>query len=384
MKNKVNVMIPGPTPVKKEILDEMGRETVAFIDRSFVADYKALILDLKEMWHTAGECFVISGSGTLAMEMAVANVTKPGDEVLVVSHGFFGDRFIDMCERRGLKVDALKSKWGKTIEMNIIEEKLKEKKYAVMTVTHVDTSTGVKSDLNKITELSQKYPEMILIVDGVCSTAAEKEYVDDMGIDILITCSQKAFGVPPGLAIVWAGQKALEKRRSLGTIPESYMDFEKWIPIMNDPSKYWGTPPVNLIWALAEAVRLIKEEGLENRFRRHERDAKAIQKAICALGFGILAEEGCRASTLSNVMYPDHFDDLKFRGLLLEEGIIVAGGLGEYAGKLFRIGHMGNIDSHTIVSALSAIERALERMGFKGTLGTATRVYMEALYANDL
>ena len=383
MKTKVNVMIPGPSPVTYGILNELGRETVAFLDRGFVQGYKQLILDLKEMWHTNGECFVLSGSGTLAMEMAISNVTQKGDSILIVSHGFFGDRFIEMCQRRGLDVDVLSSEWGQVVPVEEIDKKLSEKNYVAVTITHVDTSTGVKSDLEEITKMTKKYQDTILIVDGVCSTAGEREYIDDMGIDILITCSQKAFGVPPGLAILWAGQKALARRKNLGSIPESYMDFEKWIPIMNDPSKYWGTPPINLIWALQESVRLIKEEGLENRFERHQRDAVAIQKALTELGFQLLAAENNRASTLSNILYPEGIEDLVFRGYLLEEGIAVAGGLSSYAGKMFRMGHMGNIDSHTIVSALAAIERALYRCGFKDKLGVGTKTYMQEVMKNN-
>ncbi|MCK8058438.1 MULTISPECIES: alanine--glyoxylate aminotransferase family protein [unclassified Fusibacter] len=377
MKNKVNVMIPGPTPVNKSILDQMGRETVAFLDANFVKEYKQLIIDLKKLWRTDGECFVISGSGTLAMEMAIANTTKVNDNVLIISHGYFGDRFIDMCERRQLNVDTISSEWGKTVDLDIIEKALASKHYDVMTVTHVDTSTGTKSDLKAISEISKKFKDTLLIVDGVCSTAAEREYIDEMGIDVLVTCSQKAFGVPPGLAILWAGQKAILRRTSLGKIPESYIDFEKWMPIMNDPSKYWGTPPVNLVWAMSEAVRLIKNEGLEERFNRHEKDAKAIQKALISLGFGILADESNRASTLTNAIYPEGIIDADFREILVDEGIIVAGGLGAFAGKLFRIGHMGNIDKHIIISAISAIERALERSGFKNKLGVGTKTYLE-------
>jgi len=379
LKNRKLVMIPGPTPVARSIQDQMGRETVAFKSPEFVEDFKGLVKDLKKMWRTEGECFVVAGTGTMAMEMAVANTTKRGDNVLIVSHGFFGDRFIDMCERKGLNVDVIASEWGKIVPVEDIEKKLSEKKYAIVTVTHVDTSTGTKAPLEAISKVVEKFEDTLLVVDGVCSTAAEREYVDDMGIDILLTGSQKAFGVAPGLAIVWAGLKAVERRKSLGTIPESYIDFEKWIPIMNNPMKYWGTPPVNLIWALKESVRLISEEGLENRFKRHIRDARAMQKALEALGFTILAEEGNRAATLSNCIYPEGVDDTEFRKILGEEGVVVAGGLGAYVGKLFRIGHMGNIDKHIIVSTISAIERAMMRLGCKFEVGKGVKTYLESL-----
>ncbi len=374
MENKKLVMIPGPTPVTRSIMDQMGRETVAFKDPDFVNDYKQLIIDLKEMWH-AEEAFAISGTGTLAMEMAVANTVKTGDKVLVISHGFFGDRFIDMFERRGVTVDVLKAEWGTTVPLSEIELKLKEG-YKAVTVTHVDTSTGVKANVEGVGALVEQYEDTVLIVDGVCSTAAEREYLEEMKIDILLSGSQKAFGVAPGLALLWASKKALARRASLGTIADSYIDFDKWLPIMKDPMKYWGTPTINLIWALKESVRLIKEEGMEERFARHEKDSRAIEEAILSLGFGILASEECRAVTLTNCVYPEGVDDVEFRKVLSEEGVIVGGGLGAYAGKLFRLGHMGNIDKHIIVSTLAAIERALHRVGQRVEFGTSVGIYL--------
>ncbi|KAB3529170.1 pyridoxal-phosphate-dependent aminotransferase family protein [Alkaliphilus serpentinus] len=377
--NKKLVMIPGPTPVVRSIQDQMGRETVAFGDPAFVKDYKELIDDLKLLWKTEGEVFVIAGTGTLAMEMAIANTTKAGDNVLIISQGFFGDRFIDLCQRKGLKVDVLASEWGDVVPLAEIEAKLKEKKYSVVTVTHVDTATGVVAPIEEIGKLIRGFKDTLYIVDGVCATAAEPEYVDEMGIDVLLTGSQKAFGVAPGIAVVWAGPRAMERRKSLGTIPEFYIDFDKWLPIMKDPSKYFATPAVNLIWAMKEAVQIIKEEGLEKRYLRHKKNAKAVQSALLALGFKILAKEGCRAVSLSNVIYPEGINDLEFRKILAEEGIVVAGGLGPYAGKLFRLGHMGNIDTHDLVSAIATIERALYRVGYHVELGKGVGVLMKGL-----
>lgn len=379
MKNRKLVMIPGPTPVVRSIQDQMGRETVAFGDPDFIRDFKELIEDLKDIFKTKGQAFVLAGTGTLAMEMGIANVVKEGDEVLVVSHGFFGDRYVELCERKGLKVDVLEAEWGKIVPVEEIEKKLQEKNYKAITVTHVDTSTGVCAPLKEIGEVVKKFEDTLLVVDGVCATAAEPEYLDDMGIDVLITGSQKAFGVAPGLAIVLAGPKALERRKSLGSIKDYYVDFEKWAPIMEDPSKYFGTPPVNLIWALKESLRIIKEEGVENRYKRHIKVARAMQAALEELGFSLLAEKEYRAVTLSNVLYMDGIEDGEFRKILAEEGAVVAGGLGQYAGKMFRLGHMGNIDIHDLVSTMSAIERTLYRLGIKDVLGKGVGKLTEEL-----
>lgn len=373
------VAIPGPTPVVRSIQDEMGREIVAFGDPSFVKDYKELLNDMMEIWDATGQVFVIAGTGTMSMEMAIANTVRTGDNILIVSHGFFGNRFIEICERRGINVDVIQSEWGKIVPVAEIEKKLSEKQYHAVTVTHVDTSTGVAAPVAEIGEMMKKFPETLYIVDGVCATAGEPERLNSMNIDIIITGSQKAFGVCPGLAILWASEKALARRKSFGMIPDYYIDFEKWIPIMEDPSKYFATPAVNLIWALKESVNIIKKEGIENRYQRHIKYAKATQAALEALGFTILAEKEHRATTLSNVIYMDGIKDLEFRTILAEEGAMVAGGLAAYAGKMFRFGHMGNIDEHYLVSVLGAIERTLVRCGIEIEMGKGVGTLLENL-----
>jgi aspartate aminotransferase-like enzyme len=341
----------------------MGRDTVAFGDPGFIKDFKGILTDLKEIWGTSGEVFVVAGTGTMAMEMAIANTLKAGDNLLIVSHGFFGDRFIELAERKGINVDVIRSEWGKIVPVEEIEAKLSEKHYHTMTVTHVDTSTAAVAPIKEIGEMMKKFPDTIYIVDGVAATAGEREYVDAYNIDILLTASQKAFGVAPGLEIVWASEKAMARRKTLGTIPEYYIDFDKWLPIMHDTSKYYATPAVNMVWALQESIRIIKEEGIENRYERHIKNARAMRAAIEAMGFSILADEANRAVTLSCILYPEGIDDVKFRTILAEEGAQVAGGLAAYAGKMFRMGHMGNIDIHDMVGAISAIERTLYRLG---------------------
>ena len=374
------VMIPGPTPVVDSIRVEMGREIAAFGDPSFVKDYKQVIDDLGKMFGCNGKTFVVAGTGTLAMEMAIANSTKKGDNVLIVSHGFFGDRFIDICTRKGLNVDTLAAEWGKTIPLSQIEAKLKEKNYAAITLTHVDTATGVVADIEGIGELMKKFPGTISIVDGVCATGAHYENLSEMNIDILFTGTQKAFGVCPGLLMLWANEKAMKRRESLGTIPEYYVDLDKWVPVMDDPIKYFATPAINLVWALKESIRLIEAEGgLKARYERHLKNARAVQKALVALGFTLLADESCRAVTLSNLIYPEGIVDADFRKILLEEGMMVAGGLGAYAGKLFRLGHMGNIGKNDMVAVLGMIERGLMRIGKLSKAGIGVGTYLEEM-----
>ena len=379
MEKNVLVMIPGPTPVVDSIRAEMARDMQAFGDPRFVKDYKALIDQLGELFHCSGQAFPLAGTGTLAMEMAISNVTKRGDNVLIVSNGFFGDRFIEICERKGLNVDVLAAEWGTAVSPEEIDKKLAEKHYAAVTVTHVDTSTAVVAPIAAIGQVMAKYPDTMYIVDGVAATGAEYADVDGMNIDVMFTGSQKAFGVCPGMFILWAGKKALERRKSLGTIPEYYVDFEKWLPIMDNPAKYFATPAINLVWALKEATDIIAEEGLQARYERHKKNAQAVHKAVEAIGLTILAKPECRAVTLSDLIYPAGVDDAKFRAAMLDEGVVVAGALGAYAGKAFRLGHMGNITVNDMVWALGAVERALKACGADVKLGTAVGAYMEEM-----
>lgn len=380
MLNDTLLMIPGPTPVDQRILNHMARPTVAHGDKGFVADYKAVIEDVKDLFHVDGEAFIVAGSGTLAMEMGVANILQEGDDVLVVSHGFFGDRYVTICESKGYRVDALKADWGTIVPVAEIQAKLEEKAYKALIVTHVDTSTGVVAPVKDIATMVKAFDHTLFLVDGVCASAGIEENMAD-GIDIIITGSQKAFGMPPGLAIVLASQAALDRRKDLGEIRDYYVDFARWQPIMENPGKYFATPPVNLIWAMQEAVAMIKEEGLANRIARHAKTGKAMQTAFEALGLKVLTEEGHRAPTLSCLAYMEGIDDGAFRAKLEEEGVMSAGGLATYAGMSFRLGHMGNIGIHDMVATVAAVERTLAHFGHTDLLGQGLaalqKAYME-------
>ena len=371
------LMIPGPTPVVDSIRAEMARETVAFGDSDFIQDFKDVLADLKSLWQCDGEAFVVAGSGTLAMEMALANNLKRGDKYLLVSNGFFGDRFIEIAERKGLDLVLLQAEWGQTVTPEVVDEALKQGGFKGVSVTHVDTSTGVLAPVKEIGQIVSQYEDIIYMVDGVCSVGAEAVDMEECHIDVLFTGSQKAFGVAPGLMILWANERSLRRRESLGTIVEYYCDYQKWLPVMQDPAKYFATPPINLIWALQESLRLMKTETLEHRHARHERQAMAIQAALEKLGFHILAQKDVRAHTLSNLLYPNGIDDAAFRTKLAEEGVQAAGGVGKYAGKMLRIGHMGNTDEHTLVAALAALERTMKHFRVDYPMGSALRVFLQ-------
>jgi aspartate aminotransferase-like enzyme len=379
MKNRKLLMIPGPTPVLRSIQDEMGRETVAFGDSEFVADFQQLVNDLKELWSCDGMAFVVAASGTFAMEMALVNNLKRGDALLIVSNGFFGDRFIEIAKKKGYVYDVLSAPWGQVVSPEQIAKQLKNKKYDAVTVTHVDTSTGAVAPVHDIGQVMKDYPETIYIVDGVCSVAGEPVDMKKDHIDVLFSGSQKAFGVAPGLALLWAGKKSLERRDMLPEVIEYYADYKKWAPIMDDTKKYFATPAVNMTWAMKKSVDIIKEEGLENRYARHRKNAGAMRAALEAMGFTILADPSCRAVTLSNPLYPEGVEDLAFRTELEKQGVQVAGGLGEYAGKMFRIGHMGNVDEHELAATVCAMEKTLKKLVPGYEVGKGITAFLEYL-----
>ena len=379
MKNRKLLMIPGPTPVLRSIQDEMGRETVAFGDRGFVSDFQCLLEDLKNMWSCDGMAFVIAASGSFAMEMALVNTLKREDSLLIVSNGFFGDRFVEIAEKKGYDFDVLSAPWGEVVGAQEVADQLKKKKYAAVTVTHVDTSTGAVAPVREIGEVLQGYSDIIYIVDGVCSVAGEPVDMKKDHINVLFSGSQKAFGVAPGLALLWADRKSIERRKSIGEVMEYYADYQKWAPVMADTGKYFATPAINMIWAMKKAVEVIKEEGLDNRYERHRRNATAMRAALEAMGFSLLAGESCRAVTLSNALYPEGIEDGAFREELERQGVQVAGGLGAYAGKMFRLGHMGNVDEHELAATVCAIEKTLKTLSPSYVLGAGITAFLKKL-----
>src|SRR5690554_425421 len=223
MPNEEMLLIPGPTPVVDEIYEALAQETHSHTDPRLVEKFKNSLAMTKKLFNTDGEVFIVAGSGTLSMEMAIVNTVAPGEKLLVVSHGFFGDRFVPLAKAYGIEVDVVQSEWGKHVDVSAVTEKLAQGGYKAVTVTHADTSTGVMSNLEELVPAVKKYGPLF-ILDGVCASAAieedmSKEYGHpDYKIDVVLTGSQKAIGVPPGLAIVAFGPKAIEARKAMERI----------------------------------------------------------------------------------------------------------------------------------------------------------------------
>ncbi|MBM7666974.1 aspartate aminotransferase-like enzyme [Solibacillus kalamii] len=386
MKNKELLLVPGPTPVMDEIYDALASETRGHTDPRFVETFKNALANTKKLFNTDGEVYVVAGSGTLAMEMAIVNTIAKGERLLVISHGYFGDRFTPLAKAFGIEVDVLQSTWGERVDSKLVEEAVKAINYKAVTITHADTSTGVMSDLETLVPII-KASGALVIVDGVVATAALQEDMskaygeEDYKIDIVLTGSQKAIGIPPGLAIVAFSQQALAAREQTGTVPAYYADIHNWRAIMDNPAMYFATPPVNLIYAYDVALNIVLEEGMEKREARHITFGKAIRAALRSYGMTPLANEEVAAPTLSCILYPEGIDDAKFRASLANRGVIVAGSLAHLAGKAFRIGHMGNTTAEMLEQAIVVIGEALQEQQLQVDIEKAKKVFLQQLEA---
>ncbi|MBK3494178.1 alanine--glyoxylate aminotransferase family protein [Viridibacillus sp. YIM B01967] len=386
MINEELLLIPGPTPVTDEIYNALASETRGHTDPRFVAIYKNALENTKKIFQTDGEVYVVAGSGTLAMEMALINTVAVGEKVLVVSHGYFGDRFIQLGQAFGIEVDVLQAEWGKQIAPEQVEEKLENGGYKAVTVTHADTSTGVAANLEELVPVVKKHGALF-ILDGVCATAAMEEnmsktYGDpDYKIDVILTGSQKAIGVPPGLGIIAFSKIALAARERLGRIPAYYADIHNWRSVMDNPSNYFATPPVNLIYAYDVAMKNVIAEGMEARIARHTSFGKAVRAALTTYGMSPLATEEVAAPTLSCILYPEGISDADFRTILAKKGVIVAGSLAHLAGKAFRIGHMGSTTPEMLEEAIVKIGETLQELGQEVDIESARKQLKETILA---
>jgi aspartate aminotransferase-like enzyme len=366
MSERELLMIPGPTNVDPAVLRALSKPTLSHTSPEFIKIFKESLDDLKKLFMTNNDVFVISGSGTLALEMAVANVLEPGDRILNLVSGFFGQHFVKISKAHGATPEILEVPWGKSIKPEDVRDALKKGNYRAVTVTHVETSTGIANPIREIGEIVKQHSDAFYIVDAVCSLGGMEVRVDDWNIDVCVSGSQKCIGVPPGLGVLSINNrvlKLLETRRT--PVNLWYGDLRNWLPVMRDPSQYFATPPVNMIYALSEALKILLDEGLEQRFKRHHILAEAFRAAMDALNLKLVAEREHAADTMTALYYPENIDDAAFRTEMKRRGIIVAATLGPLKGKGFRVGHMGNVNQNDITSTIGAIEATLKKVGYR-------------------
>ena len=382
MKGRKLLMIPGPIEFEPEVLRSMSAVTTSHVAPNFIESFGNTLELMKKVWGApTGQPFVVSGSGTLAMDMAAANLIEAGENALVISSGYFGERYRDILERYGANVTLLKAPIGEIVHLEDIENELTKNTYKLLTITHVDTSTGLLINPKPIAELATKY-DVLSILDGVCSVAGEELHQEEWGLDIVLTASQKAIGVPPGLALLVASQKAMQTWKKRKTpVSNYYVDWANWLPIMqayqNRKPSYFGTPPVNLIVALESSLKIIDNEGVQLRVERHQKLASAFRLAISALGLKILPINGnIAANTLTAIYYPKEVKGDVLLKHVSDFDIIIAGGLlPEIKADYFRIGHMGSVSSRDLIATLSALEYSLFQCGYNFETGISLKTF---------
>jgi alanine-glyoxylate transaminase/serine-glyoxylate transaminase/serine-pyruvate transaminase len=385
MSERTVLMIPGPIQLDDDVLRALARPQLGHMDAQVAAAFGRVLTRAREVFQApAAQPFVVTGSGTLAMELAVANIVDPGERAVVVNTGYFGDRMRAILERLGVRVAEVGAPLGEVPDLAAVEQALAAEATKLVTVTHVDTSTAARVPIEPLARLARAH-DALLVVDGVCSVGGEELRQDAWGVDVSLTASQKALGAPPGLALVMAGPRALAARRAKkAPVASLYLDFDEWLPIMQayerGAPQYFATPAVNTVLALDVSLGQLIDEGMDARVARHARQAAAFRAGCRALGLAMLpARESIAANTLSAFYYPDGVD-AALVGRMRGEGVIVAGGLHPAAkAKYFRVGHMGAMTANDVLGAVAALERALAASGAKVTAGAGLAAAQAAL-----
>lgn len=357
------LMIPGPTMVPNTVLTSMANPIIGHRTKDYGELLEDTVEKMKKVFMTENDVYLITGSGTSAMDMAISNTVDKGDKVLTITNGNFGERFYNICNVYGADIIRLENEWGDNAKPEQVKEILEENPdIKVVTVVHNETSTGAKNPIEEIGNIVKDY-DALYIVDTVSSLGGDYVNVDKFNIDICVTGSQKCIAAPPGMAAISVSEKAWEIIKKTKT-KSFYLDIMAYKKRYDSKKETPYTPSVSLTYALNEALELVLDEGLENRFKRHEKLAKATICGLEAMGIELFAKEWARSVTVTSAKYPEGINDSEFRGLLADKyGILVAGGQGQVSGKIFRVGHMGEAKEYHVLGTLAAIEMAFNELG---------------------
>ncbi|MDR3256649.1 MAG: alanine--glyoxylate aminotransferase family protein [Endomicrobium sp.] len=369
------LLTPGPTPIPPEVALKEALPILHHRTSEFGAIYKDVAEGLEYVFQTRNKVYMFAASGTGAMEMAVVNLLSPGDEVIVASCGNFGDRWMKIAQGYGVKVISVSVEWGKVVKPAEIEKVLKENPNikAVFT-TFTETSTGVVNDIRIVGEIVSK-TNAVLVVDAISGLVGQEFRTDDWKVDIVVAGSQKGFMLAPGLAFITLSDKAW-KLVETSKIPKFYFDIKKYrksYTINETPF----TPPVTLIVALKESIRLIKERGLENMWNDYKLLAKAARAGMKALRLELFGEVPCEVVT--SVFVPVEIGDKIVKTLREKYGVSIAGGQGDLKGKIIRFAHMGYIGKADLLVGFACLEMVLVELGVKIEKGKAVAAAEEVL-----
>ncbi len=359
----MNLRIPGPTPCPDPVLQAMRRQMINHRGEEFRDLLFKITGQLKKFFKTENDLFILTGSGTGGMEAAVVNFLSPGDHVLVLSNGVFGERFAAIAEAFGANVERLSFPWGTAIRPEAVREALRRNsKIKAVFVVHNETSTGLTNDLRSIARVVREF-EKLLIVDAVSSLGCIELETDEWGCDVVVTASQKGWMSPPGLAFISVSELAW-RYHAEAKMPRFYWDLSKAKRFFEQGQTPW-TPAMSTLFALSAALDLMEAEGLENIFERHRRIGEKVRAGIKALGLSLFPEEEYASNTVTAVRAPEGLDVAKLLKILREEhGVVLAGGQERLRGKIFRIGHLGMVREEDIEEVLEKLRLALPRAGF--------------------
>jgi aspartate aminotransferase-like enzyme len=364
MKDKLQLMIPGPTPVPERVLLAMARHPIGHRSGEFQAIVARTTEQLKWLHQTSQDVLVLAGSGTAAMEAGIINVLSHGDKVICGDNGKFGERWVKVAKAYGLDVEVIQAEWGQPLDPESFRAALEAdtaKAIKAVIITHSETSTGVINDLETINRHVKAHGEALIVVDAVTSLGATSVPVEAWGLDVVCSGSQKGYMIPPGLGFVAMGQRAWEAQKR-SDLPKFYLDLERYRKAAEGNSNPF-TPAVNLYFALEAALDLMQDEGLDAIFARHERHRRASQAAMQALGLPLFAAEGYGSPAITAVA-PINLDAEALRKAVKNRyDILLAGGQDHLKGQVFRIGHLGFVCDRDVLTAVAAIEGALVELG---------------------
>lgn len=371
------LMTPGPTPVPPEVLLSMAKPIIHHRTPQFQAVIKEVVDGLKYVFQTQSDIFILTSSGTGSMEAAVSNILSAGDKAITVQGGKFGERWTELCKSVGAVPVVIDVKWGEAVRPSDIENILKkDKSIKAVYTTLCETSTGVTADIKAIGEIVKK-TDAILVVDVISGLGAVEFKTDEWSVDIAAAGSQKGLMIPPGLAFITVSQKAWKLVEQCKT-PRYYFDLKAQKEAMQDVDTPF-TPAITLFIGLAEALKIIKTEGLETILARHKRMSAAIRNAVKALGLKLYAPTAY-SDAVTSVYVPDGIDGNKLVKVMRDKyGVGIAGGQSELKGKIFRIATMGYMTEFDCVVAIAALETVLKELGYKFQIGSGLAAAQEVL-----
>ena len=379
---------PGPSTVHPRVLAAMASPVMGHLDPAFFQVMDDVCEMLRMVFHTENKMTVpLSSTGTGAMETACANVIEPGDSVLIARNGYFGVRLGDIAERCGATVHLMDTPWGKAVDPQDLRDELKKfPGFKAVGVVHAETSTGVLSEVKELVDVIHE-AGALAIVDAVTSLGGHEVRMDDWGIEVCYSATQKCLGAPPGLAPISLSQAAMDVVVKRPTKVQSfYFNLKDLEAYWNQTRRaYHHTSPINMTYALREALRMMMEEGLDNRIKRHARVAAGFRAGAEALGLTLLAEEGHRLNPLTTVSIPEGIEDSKVRAALLNDyDIEIGGGLGDFAGKAWRVGLMGeSARERNVFAVLAALETILSKEGYEVAFGASLSAAQRAIATFD-